>query len=90
MGVCHLSLEENPASKCDVVITGDHAKAMCFDQRFYVEASWYKDQVKQAGSLNSFPIPESIKQFRKNLLSGDQEAYPLYIRLQDPNCPFHY
>ena len=39
-------------SKCNKVITGDHADSMCFEQRLYVEAGRYRDQVKQAGSLD--------------------------------------
>ena len=74
--------------KCAVVI--NHAEAMCFEQREYVEASRYKDQVKQAGSKNGIPIPESVKTVKKRLPPGDRETYPLDHRLQDPNWPFHY
>ena len=77
-------------SKCDEVITGDHAEAMCFEQRLYVEAGRYKDQVKQAGSLNGIPIPESVEKYRMQLIPGDREAYPLRFKLVDPNRPFHY
>ena len=67
-----------------------HAEAMCFEQRLYFEATRYKDQVKQAGSLNGIPIPESVKKHRKRLPPGDLEAYPLYYKLVDPNWPSHY
>ena len=77
-------------SKCDAVITGDHAEAMCFEQRLYVEAGRYKDQVKQAGSLDGIPIPESVEKYRMQLMPGDREAYPLRFKLVDPNWPFHY
>ncbi len=77
-------------SICDEVITGDHAEAMCLEQRRYLEACRYKDQVKQAGSSNGILIPESVEKFRKQLMSGDREAYPLRIKLVDPNWPFHY
>ena len=77
-------------SKCSVVITGGHAEAICFDQRLYVEAGRYKNQVKQAGSLNSIPIPEWVKKRRNHLMSGDREAYPLRVKLEDPNWPFYY
>ena len=77
-------------SKCDVEVKGDHAESMCFEQREYVEASQYKDQVKQAGSVNDIPIPESVKTVKKRLPPGDRETYPLYHRLKDPNWPFHY
>ena len=63
---------------------------MCFEQRLYVEAGRYKDQVRQAGSLNGIPIPESVKKHRKQLMPEDREAYPLRGKLVDPNWPFHY
>ena len=77
-------------SKCDEVITGGHAEAMCFEQRLYVEAGRYKNQVKQAGSLNGISIPESVKKRRNQLRSAGGEAYPLGVKLVDPNWPFHY
>ena len=77
-------------SKCGEVITGDHAEAMCFEQRLYVEAGLYKDKVRQAGSSNGIPIPELVKKRKEQLTPGDQEAYPLRVPLTDPNWPFHY
>ena len=78
-------------SKCDVVITGDHAEAMCIEQKRHFEAGRYLDEGKQAGSLSGIPIPESVKKFRKQLGPGDRN-YPLYCNLDDmdPNWPFHY
>ena len=89
---CHTTTEglKVGCSRCEEVITGDHAEAMCFEQRLYVEALRYKNQVKQAGSLNGIPIPESVKKHRKKLMPGGFEAYPLYNKLADPNWPFHY
>ena len=77
-------------SKCDEVITGGRAEAMCFEQRLYVEAGRYKNQVKRAGSSNGIPIPESVKKRRDQLMPGDREAYPLRAKIMDPNWPFHY
>ena len=77
-------------SKCDEVITGGHAEAMCFGQRLYFEASRYKDQVKQAGSAEGLPMPASLKKRRNQLMPGDREAYPLRVKLVDPNWPFYY
>ena len=78
-------------SRCDKVITGDHAEAMCFEQRLYVEVGLYKDKVRQAGSCsNGIPIPESVKKRKEQLMPGDREAYPLCVKLVDPNWPFHY
>ena len=57
---------------------------------FNVEAGRYKDQVRQAGSLNGIPIPESVKKHRKQLMPEDREGYPLRGKLVDPNWPFHY
>ena len=76
-------------SQCDNVIAGDHAESMCFEQRLFVEAGRYKDQVKRAGSPDGIPIPESVKKRRKQLMPGDREAYPLG-KLEDPNWPFRY
>ena len=78
-------------SKCDEVITGDRAEAMCFEQRLYVEVGRYKNQVKRAGSSNGIPIPESVKKRRDKLMPGDREAYPLRSKImEDPDWPFHY
>ena len=78
-------------SKCDVVITGDHAEAMCIEQRCYFEACRYRDQVEQAGSSSGIPIPESVEKFREQLGPGDREAYPLFGNPpEDPQWPFHY
>ena len=75
---------------CSTVIAGDLAEAMCFEQRSYVEACRYKEQVKQAGRSNGILIPESVEKIRKQLMPGDREAYPLRGRLPDPNWPFYY
>lgn len=77
-------------SSCGYVITNDHAEAMCFEQRLYVEASRYRDQVGRAGSTSAIPIPESVKEFRKQLMPGDRAGYPIYSKLLDPNWPFRY
>ena len=77
-------------SQCDEVITGGHAEAMCLEQRRYLEACRYKDRVKQAGSSDGIPIPESVEKFRKQLMPGDREAYPLLVKLVDPKWRFHY
>ena len=77
-------------SECDEVITGDHAEAMCFEQRLYVEARRYKDRVKQAGSSNGIPTPESVKKRRNQLKSAGGDAYPQGVKLVDLNWPFHY
>ena len=77
-------------AQCDEVLKGARAEAMCFEQRFYVEAGRYKEQVKKAGSSDDIPIPESVKKFKEKLPPGDRESYPLCFRLQDPNWPFHY
>ena len=79
-------------AKSEEVTTGDHAEAMCFEQRLYVEAGAYKNQVKQAESVNSIPIPECVKEhsLRNQHMSVDREAYPLRVTLVAPNWPFHY
>ena len=63
---------------------------MCFELRLYVEASRYKEQARQAGCANGIRIPESVKKRKEQLMPGDWEAYPLCVRLADPNLPFHY
>ena len=75
---------------CDDVIAGDHADAMCLEQRLYVEAGRYRDRVEQAGSPIDVPIPASVIMRREQLMPGDREAYPLRGKLLDPNWPFHY
>ena len=77
-------------SNCDLVIAGDHAAAMCFDQRLFVEASRYKDQIREAGSPDGIRVPETVKKRRDQLALEDPDSYPLVIKLQDPNWPFHY
>lgn len=77
-------------STCDEVLAGDHADAMCLEQRLYVDAGRYRNRVKKAGSSIGIPIPESIRRHRERLMSGDREAYPLRGKLLDPNWPFRY
>ena len=77
-------------STCDEVLAGDHADAMCLEQRLYVDAGRYRDRVKKARSSIGIPIPESIKRHRERLMPGDREAFPLRGKLLDPNWPFRY
>lgn len=77
-------------SNCDVVVAGDHATAMCFDQRLFIEASRYKDQILEAGAPHGIPVPETVKRRRDQLALEDPNYYPLFIKLEDPDWPFHY
>ena len=72
-------------STCDKVITGDYADSMCFEQRLYVEAGRYRDQVKQAGSIDGISIPESVQKHRNQLMLGDRDA-PTPSRCSPASC----
>ena len=76
-------------SQCGKVIAGDHAESMCVEQKRYIEAGRYRKLVNQTGSSDGIPIPESVTEYREQLMPGDREAYPLRV-LPEPNWPFHY
>lgn len=79
-------------SVCEKVIIGDHAEAMCFEQKLYIEASRYQNSVKQnPGCAEGIPIPDSVKRWQERLAQG-APGWPLpnwSLNTLD-SWPFHY